>query len=144
MAETTYVAINTGKSRLIQLSAIILIVGGVALLYLFRDVTGGSMASLLAVFPALGLLRLSRNFMDQVEYHPPRSEAERRHVRNYGIMKHVFGLLLCASLVALEYSAVLRWGGSIAIIIVGTTAVLCFGMVAFSVAQIERFQRRSL
>ncbi len=100
------------------------------------------MASLLFVFPALGLLRLARNFMDQVEYHPPRNEAERDRVKSYGIMKRVFGISMCASLVILEYCAVLRLGGNVAIIVVGAAAVLCFVMFTFSVAQVERFQRR--
>ena len=77
--------------------------------------------------------------MDQIEYHPPRNEVERRLVRSYRIMKRVFGLLLCASLVVLEYHAVLRLGSNINMIVTATIAVL----FAVSLAQSERFQSRS-
>ena len=144
MVETTYVTINTGRSRLAQILALILLTFGVVLLHFFRSQAVGAIAPVLLVFPALGLVRLSRSFMDRVKYNPPRSEAERQLLRRYGLIKRTFGLLFCASLVVLEYCAALRWGGAIAIIGIEMIALLCFGMFAYAVSQNERFQRRPL
>ena len=142
VVETTYININAVKSRLIQLLAVMLLAAGFILLYIFREQTGGTIIPILLVFPALGLTRLSRSFMDRVGYNPPGNEAERRLLRRFKVIRLISGIAFLTSLVVIEYRAALPRGGAFTLIGVGMVAVLCFGVFVYALAQGERFQRR--
>ena len=142
MDETTYIFVNTGKSLSIQVSALALIIMAVALLYCFREQTGGAILPSLLIFPATGLVALSRKYKEKVEYNPPQSPAERALFKRYKRMKRLSGFLLCAMLVVLEYCAVLRWGGAVSIYVISVLSLLGTATLAYAVAREERFQRR--
>ena len=139
--ETIYVPINTAKSRLLQLLSLLSSGVGVALLYVLRNTHIHFFLPLVFVFLATALTQLGRRFREEVEYLPPRIDAERRLLRRYKTLRNTSGVAIAVFLIAMEYSIVLRWGGGPAILIIGAMLFLSFTLLIHYIRADERFQR---